>query len=72
MTERQFKNYKKVQSFQEKCEDLKKYIQEIPNQVHRGTSEVGYMIEEVQAMKKELIEICDKNIKMATEMKEII
>ena len=72
MTNSQYEEYKKVESFKSKCVALKLEIEGISNQVSGGHSKIGYMREEVQEMKKELIQIIDKNIQLAEDLKEKI
>jgi len=72
MTDRQYEEYKKVQSFKDKCIKIKSFISNESPQVECGHSRIGYMIDEVNQMKSDLIRICNKNIDLAEKLKEKI
>ena len=72
MTDIQFKKYKMWLSFDNKVTKIEKSISEISNQCDGDSRQVGYNIENVAAMKKELHDVLSKYKTISVKAKENI
>ena len=60
MTQLEFKTYRKYLSFEKDIANIEKDIIDMPKQTRDGSSEIGYMSEELREFKRDMLNVIDK------------